>query len=200
MANICDTEVIIRGPQEVLENLNNILDEFWSQAPLGKAIPMIDFLKYLEVESDDVRGSITYHYLDKDITTGKDMLLIDTESKWTPMDNAFKALNKSLENVLTISRRAIEPGCDLYWVCDPCDDFPEECYVIDYINGESDVMTIADAIDNWCEIVNISRDGRSDREMLNVIYGYNNETINNDKAYEIHEFKRDDDNFFNNEE
>lgn len=41
----------------------------------------------------------------------------------------FEEVNKTLTGELSISWREIEPGCELFYVHDENDFFPEECYV-----------------------------------------------------------------------
>ena len=120
------------------------------------------------------------------------MLSFDTETAWAACNDFFDALNEKFCGALSISYREIECGCGIFYVHDEGEHFPEECCVS--ANGEpfeemyeEPFDTLDDAIDEWCEKMNIGRDGRSDEEMHEYIKKY--EYKNSDTYFYIYQFE-----------
>ena len=97
-------------------------------------------------------------------------------------DELFEEINHLLWDELSISYRVCECGCEVYYVHDEGDFFPEEVAVSS--SGEpfedacDDIYTtLKDAINDWCEKMNIEQGERTDEEMMNFIneYEYNDD-------------------------
>ena len=79
--------------------------------------------------------------------------------------------------MLSINYREIEPCCDIFYVHDECDFFPEECCVSSSGEPFKDVCedvyeTLADAIKEWCSKTGIEQGNRTDEEMVDFINDY----------------------------
>ncbi len=190
MANICDTTYKITGSHDVVNGLFKVLQQLDKQKRSNirlcelAAIYGIDY----ENESISVRGEI-YHF---DMDENNDVLTIDVESAWTGCHVLFRSIKTKLSDELSISYREIECGCGIYCVHDEYDFFPARCLVS--ANGEpfEDCMedpydTVSDAIDYWCESMDIARNGRSDEEMMAIINDYEYE--DEDTYFYINEFE-----------
>ena len=137
-----------------------------------------------------VRGEIYWAEYEEDGDYA--LLSFDTETAWTACNDFFNALNDKFEGALSISYREIECGCGIFCVHDEGEHFPEECCVS--ANGEQfEVMceepfdTLADAIEEWCEKMDIGREGRSDEEMHEYIKKY--EYKDSDTYFYINKFE-----------
>ena len=82
-----------------------------------------------------------------------------------------------LGDQLSISYRVCECGCEVYYVHDECDFFPEEVAVSS--SGEP-------FEDAWCEKMNIKQGERTDEEMMNFINEY--EYDDDDTYFYIRQF------------
>ena len=103
----------------------------------------------------------------------------------------FEEINHLLWDELSISYRVCECGCEVYYVHDEGDFFPEEVAVSS--SGEpfedacDDIYTtLKDAINDWCEKMNIEQGERTDEEMMNFINEY--EYDDDDTYFYIRQF------------
>ena len=95
-------------------------------------------------------------------------------------DFRFEEINHLLWDELSISYRVCECGCEVYYVHDEGNYFPEEVCVSSYgepfEDASDDVYeTIADAIKEWCSKMNIEQGERTDEEMMDFINEYDYE-------------------------
>ena len=89
------------------------------------------------------------------------------------------------------SHTVCECGCEVYYVHDEGDFFPEEVAVSS--SGEpfedacDDIYTtLKDAINDWCEKMNVKQGERTDEEMMNFINEY--EYDDDDTYFYIRQF------------
>lgn len=190
MSNICDTQYKVRGTRKALTDLWNTLQTMnvnTTNIYLCKLAEHygIDY----EQRGISVRGHIYWAEFEDDEDGG--VLSFDTESAWTACDLFFEELNKALGGELSISYREVECGCDIFYVHDEGDFFPEECCVSSSGGCFEDVCeevysTIQDAINDWCEKTGISQGERTESEMVDFINDYEYDT--EDTYYYIHPF------------
>ena len=136
----------------------------------------IDF----EARHISVRGLIYWaEYNEED-----NILSIETESAWDRSE-LIEEINKDLGYVLSVSFRVIECGCEVYYIHDEGNYFPEECCVSS--SGEpfedacDDVYeSVTDAIKEWCSKMGIEQGERTDEEMMDFINEYE---YDNDETY-----------------
>ena len=136
----------------------------------------IDF----EARHISVRGLIYWaEYNEED-----NILSVETESAWDRSE-LIEEINKDLGNVLSVSFRVIECGCEVYYIHDEGNYFPEECCVSS--SGEpfedacDDVYeSVSDAIKEWCSKMGIEQGQRTDEEMMDFINEYE---YDNDETY-----------------
>lgn len=193
MSNICDTQYKVRGTRKAMTDLWNTLQAMnvnTTNVYLYKLAEHygIDY----EQRGISVRGHIYWAELEDDEDGG--VLPFDTESAWTACDLFFEELNKALGGELSISYREVECGCDIFFVHDEGDFFPEECCVSSsggcFEDACEDVYsTIQDAINDWCEKTGISQGKRTESEMVDFINDYEYDT--EDTYYYIHPFQFD---------
>ena len=119
------------------------------------------------------------------------LLSFETETAWDACNELFEEINHLLWDELSISYRVCECGCEVYYVHDECDFFPEEVAVSS--SGEpfedacDDIYTtLKDAINEWCEKMNIKQGERTDEEMMNFINEY--EYDDDDTYFYIRQF------------
>ena len=108
---------------------------------------------------------------------GTCLLTFVTETAWDATTELFEEINHMLWDELSISYRVCECGCEVYYVHDEGNFFPEQAVVSSSGNvfGEAfdDLYnTVADAIKEWCEKMHIEQGERTDEEMLNFINEY----------------------------
>lgn len=180
MSNPCDTTYKVTGTRKAVENLR---DAFVLTA-LGSSIdiPLCKLadhygIKYEGKDGVSVRGHIYYFDYDYDEENDTALLSFDTETDWSSCDELFKQVNKALGNELSISWRAVEPGCGIFFTHDEGNYFTEECYVTaigDTFGEDCEDFydTVGDAIKVWCEKTGISQGDRSDEEMTEFINSY----------------------------
>lgn len=133
----------------------------------------IDF----EARHISVRGLIYWaEYNEED-----NILSIETESAWDRSE-LIEEINKDLGYVLSVSFRVIECGCEVYYIHDEGNYFPEECCVSSsgdpFEDACDDVYdSVADAIKEWCSKMGIEQGERTNEEMMDFIneYEYGNE-------------------------
>lgn len=193
MANICNTEYVIKGDYKTIKGLWATLDLLKVNQ---KNIWLGDFAKArnIDVKSKKipVRGEIyRAEYEEKDDYS---ILQMETESAWTACTEFFDELNKSLGDILSISYREIECGCEIFHVHDEGNYFPEECCVSSsggkFEDACEDVYhSTQDAIDNWCNIMGIGKGDRKEEYMVDFINNYEYDT--EDTFYYIHPFEFD---------
>ena len=87
----------------------------------------------------------------------------------------------NLPIIFSISYRVCECGCEVYYVHDEGNYFPEEACVSSagepFEDACEDVYdTIADAIKEWCSKMNIEQGERTDEEMMDFINEYEYDT------------------------
>ena len=117
-------------------------------------------------------------------------LLLDVESAWTPCIELFDAINEHLGGELSISWRAEEPGCELYWKHDEGRFFDEDNF---YVDADGDMFEsfyaseLLDVIDDWCSVMKYDRGDKSDNEMREIIENWEYE--DDDIYFNIHEFE-----------
>lgn len=176
MANLCDTQYKITGEKKAVTDLWNTLQEMNVDE---KNIWLGDLANHYGIDNTakgfSVRGEIYWAEYEEDDDYA--LLSFDTETAWTACNEFFNVLNDKLEGALSISYREIECGCGIFYVHDEGEYFPEECCVS--ANGEpfeemyeEPFDTLSDAIDEWCEKMDVGRDGRSDEEMHEFISEY----------------------------
>lgn len=195
MANTCDTTYKITGSRKAVKDLWHVLQDMSAGS---KNIWLSDLADYYGIDWQkkgiSVRGHIYHSNLESRPEDDFYLLTIDTESAWTGCHDFFHAVSDVLWGELTISYREIEPGCDIFYVHDEADFFPEEC-VVDSSGAPFDDVyaepyaTIDEAIDDWCRKTGIGRDGRSRDEMLDFIGDY--EYDDDDVYYYIHPLIRE---------
>ena len=193
MSNICDTQYKVRGTRKAMTDLWNTLQTMnvnTTNVYLCKLAEHygIDY----EQRGISVRGHIYWAEFEDAEDGG--VLSFDTESAWTACNMFFEELNKTLGGELSISYREIECGCDVFFVHDEGDFFPEECCVSssggNFEDACEDVYsTIQDAINDWCKKTGISQGERTEDEMVDFINDYEYDT--EDTYYYIHPFEFD---------
>lgn len=194
MANICDTTYKVKGSRKAVADLWKTLQE------LG--VNSEDVYLYLLAEhygidykkkEISVRGHIYWAEFEESAEYDYAILSFDTESAWSSCEQLFEEVNKTLGNELSISWREIEPGCEIYYVHDENNFFPEECYVTAYGDLFEDCedvhSSIADAISRWCEKTGVSQEEKTESEMMEFINDYEYET--EDTGFCIHPFTFD---------
>lgn len=189
MANICDVTYKVCGSDHAVKNLFETIQKLdeskkWnlSLAQLAEEYG-IDYDK----ERISVRGCV--YFFDFDDPSG--VLTICTETAWCGCHELFRAISEKLNGELSISYREVECGCEIFSVHDEGDFFPEQCLVSasgePFEDGfEEPFETIGEAVDYWCEHMQVDRQGRSDEEMRELIESYDYSDY--DTFYYIYEF------------
>ena len=192
MANIAVSEYRVLGLREPVENLWSALQTLGVN---GKDVYLCDLAKMYGIDYEKkhlcVRGYISWAEFDDCGGDELCQLSFDTSTAWSACTEFIEELNNVLGGELSISYREVEPGCDVFFVHDEGDYFPEECCVSSAGEPfddafEDNYMTIADAIDFWCEKMNIGRDGRTDEDMMDFINDYEYEDA--DTYFYIHPY------------
>lgn len=190
MANLCDCTYKITGSREAVLKLYNAIkvnDNKSDNVYLYKIAEHfgIDY----EKRGISVRGSIYFYELDESGNPEYPLLTIDTETAWAACNDLFDAINLKLNDELSISYREIEPGECIFYAHDEGEYFPEK--VVVYCSGEpfddcweEAYLTSDDAINEWCEKMNFSREGKTTEEMLEIIDEYEYE--NDDTYFDIY--------------
>lgn len=138
-----------------------------------------------------VRGHIYYSEFEEKEKEDFYLLTFETETAWTVCNDLFEAINEALNNELSISYREVECGCEIYCVHDEADYFPEACCVSSSDEPFEDACeetfnNIEDAINLWCSLTGISKDGRDQEQMMEFINEY--EYDDKDTYFNIHPF------------
>jgi hypothetical protein len=187
MANLATTEYKITGTQNAVKNLWTALENL----NVNKEDVYLDSLaEYYKIDYEKkcigVRGHIYWAEYEEDPNNDYYLLSFETETAWDACNELFDVINDILQNELSISYRLCESGCEIYHVHDEGSFFPEKVAVCS--NGElfeddsweSFYLTLKDAINKWCEKMNIQQDNRTDEEMMDFI---NNYEYDNDDTY-----------------
>lgn len=174
MANVCDTQYKVTGSRNAVFGLWNTLQELEVN---NRNVDLsllaehygIDFKK----KDISVRGHICWAKYEEKEQENFALLSFDTESAWASCELFFEELNKALKNELSISWREIEPCCNVFYTHSENGFFLEECYVTAYGNlfddCEGAYSTIDEAINIWCGKTGVSKEGRTEKEMIDFI-------------------------------
>ena len=187
MANQATTTYRICKAETGTENSNAVSDLWNTLQSMNvntKNIWLDDLARHYGIDYEarhiSVRGHIYWAEYDEE----EDLLSLETESAWDRSE-LIEEINHILGDVLSVSFRVCECGCEVFYVHDEGNFFPEECCVSAY--GEpfeeacEDVFdTLKDAIDEWCSKMNIEQGERTDEEMMDFINEYEYE---NDDTY-----------------
>ena len=134
----------------------------------------------------DVRGWVIDYYEEDGVIT------LDVDSKWSPNEELFLAINDKLDSQFSVSWKAEESGCGIFWIHDEGEYFPER-YFVDcdgFDDCECDYFeTAKEVVDYWCKLTGNKRDGKTDEEMLEMIEDWEYE--DDDKFFVVHEFDVD---------
>jgi hypothetical protein len=192
MANTCDTSFRLTGSSRAVKDLWNTLKAMNVE---NKDVPLYKLAEHYGIDYEkrhiSVRGFIywaEFEEREEDFC----VLSLDVESAWTPTAELFEAIKEKLDKELYLCYRAIEPGCEIFEVYDPnyC-WFTEGVYISacgePFSEDDEGVCdTVADAIDIWCDRMNIEQGERTDEEMVEFINSY---TYEDDAVYfNIYEF------------
>ena len=178
MANIANTEYKVQGDRKAVDNL---WEKLQALGVNEKSVWLCDLAKAYDIDYEkqgiSVRGQIYWADFEEDTENDWALLSFSTETAWSACDQLFEAINAKLGDELSVSYREVECGCDIYYVHDEGDFFPEECCVsadgepFDNIYEEP-FDTISDAINLWVELTGIPQGDRTEYEMVELINGY----------------------------
>ena len=181
MANQATTTYKVTGTRKAVSDLWNTLQ---SMNVNTKNIWLDDLAKFYGIDYEakhiSVRGHIYWAEYEEEEENDKFLLSFSTESAWDACNDLFEEINHLLWDELSISYRVCECGCEVYYVHDEGNYFPEEACVSSYGEPFEDACddvyeTIADAIKEWCSKMNIEQGERTDEEMMNFINEYDYE-------------------------
>lgn len=181
MANQATTTYKVTGTRKAVSDLWNTLQ---SMNVNTKNIWLDDLAKFYGIDYEakhiSVRGHIYWAEYEEEEENDKFLLSLSTESAWDACNDLFEEINHLLWDELSISYRVCECGCEVYYVHDEGNYFPEEACVSSYGEPFEDACddvydTIADAIKEWCSKMNIEQGERTDEEMMNFINEYDYE-------------------------
>lgn len=181
MANQATSTYRVSGTRKAVSDLWNTLQ---SMNVNTKNIWLDDLAKFYGIDYEakhiSVRGHIYWAEYEEEEENDKFLLSFSTESAWDACNDLFEEINHLLWDELSISYRVCECGCEVYYVHDEGNYFPEEACVSSYGEPFEDACddvyeTIADAIKEWCSKMNIEQGERTDEEMMNFINEYDYE-------------------------
>ena len=184
MANLATTTYKVTGSHKAVSNL---WTAFQSMNVNTKNIWLDELAKYYDIDYEtkhiSVRGHIYFAEYEED--NGYALLSFETETAWDACNELFEEINRKLGNELSISYRVCECGCEVYYVHDEANFFPEGACVSSYGEPFDDVCddiynTVSDAIKEWCTRMGIERGERTEEEMMEYINEYEYE---NDDTY-----------------
>ena len=184
MANLATTTYKVTGSHKAVSNL---WTAFQSMNVNTKNIWLDELAKYYDIDYEtkhiSVRGHIYFAEYEED--NGYALLSFETETAWDACNELFEEINRKLGNELSISYRVRECGCEVYYVHDEANFFPEDACVSSYGEPFDDVCddiynTVSDAIKEWCTRMGIERGERTEEEMMEYINEYEYE---NDDTY-----------------
>lgn len=179
MANQATTLYRICNAEQGTETSNAVRDLWNTLQSMNvntKNIWLNDLAKYFGIDYEakgiSVRGHIYWAEYDEE----EDLLSLETESAWDRSE-LIEEINHVLGDVLSVSFRVCECGCEVYYVHDEGDFFTEECVVCSdgtpFDEAFDDPFdTVKDAINEWCEKMNIKQGERTDEEMVDFINEY----------------------------
>lgn len=185
MANLAtSTYKVATGSRKAMENLWNTLRKLEVNS---KNVWLGDLAEAYGIDyaakGISVRGVIYWAELETDETNGYYLLTFETETAWQGCHDLFWEIDRLLGNPFSISYREIEVGCGIFCIHDEGCFFDEECCVSS--NGypfdeccEDSFDTIQDAISEWCSKMGVEQGERTDREMMELINGYEYEDDN----------------------
>lgn len=137
-----------------------------------------------------VRGDIMHWEEEESPWDNGNILTLEVESAWIPCTELFDAIREHLGGELSISWRAEEPGCEIYWVHDEQGFFDGDNIYADGC-GEFESFyfnSLTEAVNYWCEVMQYDRGEKADADMLNIIENWEYE--DEDSYFNIHEFKQ----------
>lgn len=178
MANLATTTYKVTGTRKAVSDLWTALQHFNVNASYVWLNELADFygINYKE-KHISVRGKVYFAEYSENEKDGSCLLTFETETAWDATTELFEEINHMLWDELSISYRVCECGCEVYYVHDEGNFFPEQAVVSSSGNvfGEAfdDLYnTAADAIKEWCDKMHIEQGERTDEEMLNFINEY----------------------------
>lgn len=179
MANQATTTYKVTGTRKAVSDLWNTLQ---SMNVNTKNIWLDDLAKFYGIDYEAKHISVRGHIYWAEYEEDEDHVLLsfETETAWDACNELFEEINHLLWDELEISYRVVECGCEVYYVHDEGNYFPEEACVSSYGEPFEDACddvydTIADAIKEWCSKMNIEQGERTDEEMMNFINEYDYE-------------------------
>ena len=181
MANQATTTYKVTGTRKAVSDLWNTLQKMNVNT---KNIWLDELAKYYGIDYEakhiSVRGHIYWAEYEEDEENDNFLLSFCTETAWDACNDLFEEINHLLWDELEISYRVVECGCEVYYVHDEGNYFPEEACVSSYGEPFEDACddvydTIADAIKEWCSKMNIEQGERTDEEMMDFINEYDYE-------------------------
>ena len=179
MANQASTTYKVTGTRKAVSDLWNTLQ---SMNVNTKNIWLDDLVKFYGIDYEAKHISVRGHIYWAEYEEDEDHVLLsfETETAWDACNELFGEINHLLWDELEISYRVVECGCEVYYVHDEGNYFPEEACVSSYGEPFEDACddvydTIADAIKEWCSKMNIEQGERTDEEMMDFINEYDYE-------------------------
>ena len=176
MANQATTTYKVTGTRKAVSDLWNTLQKMNVNT---KNIWLDELAKYYGIDYEAKHISVRGHIYWAEYEEDEDHVLLsfETETAWDACNEIFEEINHLLWDELEISYRVVECGCEVYYVHDEGNYFPEEACVSSYGEPFEDACddvydTIADAIKEWCSKMNIEQGERTDEEMMNFINEY----------------------------
>ena len=176
MANQATTTYKVTGTRKAVSDLWNTLQKMNVNT---KNIWLDELAKYYGIDYEAKHISVRGHIYWAEYEEDEDHVLLsfETETAWDACNELFEEINHFLWDELEISYRVVECGCEVYYVHDEGNYFPEEACVSSYGEPFEDACddvydTIADAIKEWCSKMNIEQGERTDEEMMNFINEY----------------------------
>ena len=192
MANQATTTYKVTGSRKAVNDLWSTLQKMEVNS---KNIWLYQLAEHYGIDYEtkqiSVRGHIYWAEYEEDPANDYYLLSFETETAWDACNELFEEINHLLWDELSISYRVCECGCEVYYVHDEGDFFPEEVAVSSsgepFENACDDIYTtLKDAINDWCEKMNIEQGERTDEEMMNFINEY--EYDDDDTYFYIRQF------------
>ena len=192
MANQATTTYKVTGSRKAVNDLWSTLQKMEVNS---KNIWLYQLAEHYGIDYEAkhicVRGHIYWAEFEADESNDFYLLTFETETALDACNELFDEINHVLQDELSISYRVCECGCEVYYVHDEGNYFPEEVAVSS--SGEpfedacDDIYsTLKDAINEWCEKMDIIQGERTDEEMMDFINEY--EYDNDDTYFYIRQF------------
>lgn len=179
MANQATTTYKVTGTRKAVSDLWNTLQKMNVN---NKNIWLDELAKYYGIDYEAKHISVRGHIYWAEYEEDEDHVLLsfETETAWDACNELFEEINHLLWDELEISYRVCECGCEVYYVHDEGNYFPEEACVSSYGEPFEDACddvydTIACAIKEWCSKMNFEQGERTDEEMMDFINEYDYE-------------------------